>query len=68
MNEKLVTTEDFNKYEEVRQSGKFNMLSPEAREATGLSRKKYLAIRRQYNYCLNRLKKYPDTHILLWYC
>lgn len=68
MKENVVTSKDFNKYEEVRKSGRFNMLSEEAREATGLSKRKYSAIIRQYTYCLKRLEKYPDTHILLWSC
>ena len=44
-----ITKNEFLAYEEVYRYGKWSMFSPDAREATGLSRKKYLAIIGYYN-------------------
>lgn len=40
---------DFREYEEVRQMGALNMFSPQAREATGLSREAYLFVMENYS-------------------
>ena len=44
-----ITENEFLAYEGVYRYGKWSMFSQEAREATGLSRKKYLAIIGYYN-------------------
>ena len=53
-----ITKNEFLAYEEVYRYGKWSMFSPEAREATGLNRKKYLAIIENYN---ELVKKYTDN-------
>ena len=37
-------------YEDVRQEGQFNMLSPQARELTGLSQEEYLFVLKNFSY------------------
>ena len=53
-----ITENEFFAYEEVRIYGKWSMFSPEASEATGLDREKYLAIRENYNKLAD---KYRDN-------
>ena len=43
-----ITQEDFQAYEEVRQSGATNMLSPEIQELAGISREAHVAIIKHY--------------------
>lgn len=40
---------DWMKYEKVRASGRFNMFDPGARQATGLSRERYLYVLYHYS-------------------
>lgn len=40
---------DWEDYEDVRQDGSWNMFDPRAREATGLSRDRYLFVLRNYS-------------------
>ena len=53
-----ITENEFLAYEGVYRYGKWSMFSPDAREATGLSRKKYLAIIENYNKLAD---KYRDN-------
>jgi len=53
-----ITENEFLAYEGVYRYGKWSMFSPEAREATGLNRKKYLAIIENYNKLAD---KYRDN-------
>ena len=53
-----ITENEFLAYEGVRRYGKWNMFSPEAKEATGLNREKYLAIIDNYNKLAD---KYRDN-------
>lgn len=39
---------DFKAYDEVRQEGCFNMMSPQAQRATGLDRDSYMFVLRNY--------------------
>jgi hypothetical protein len=43
-----VTQEDFQAYVDVQEEGLFNMLAPQARELTGLSKEKYMYIINNY--------------------
>lgn len=40
--------EDFKAYDEVRQEGRYNMMSPQAQQLTGLDRNRYLFVLRNY--------------------
>ncbi len=44
----VITKEDFLDYETVRKSGMYNMMEPEARALTDLSREKWVTIIRTY--------------------
>ena len=48
-----VTQKDFLKFEEVRESGTYNMFDPQAREMTDLSKEQWFTIMRDYD----KLKK-----------
>ncbi len=48
---------DLFSYEVVRQQGKYNMLDPNARELTGLSKERYIYIIENYS---ELMQKYPD--------
>lgn len=41
--------DDYESYEEIRASGAHNMFSPEARQATGLSRDRYLFVMENFS-------------------
>ena len=45
----MITREDFEAYEEVRQEGMYNMLSPNAILMSGLDKKTYLEILQNYS-------------------
>lgn len=53
-----ITRKDFQRYERVRREGLWNMFSPQAREATGLSRETYLGVIKHYE---ELMKKFPDV-------
>lgn len=53
-----ITEGEFQSYENVRSRGRFNMFDPRARQATGLSKEKYLYIIENYSDLMN---KYPDV-------
>ena len=53
-----ITKEDFEDYENVRQSGLVNMFSPQARELAGLNRATHLAIIQNYE---KLMAKWPDV-------
>ena len=40
--------EDFKTYDEVRQEGRYNMMSPQAQQLTGLDRDRYMFVLRNY--------------------
>ena len=60
-----ITREDFLKYEEVRKSGKYDMLFDAARIATGLSEDQYIAIRTHYKQLANMVEEEPSKKVLL---
>lgn len=64
-NDRVITREDFLKYEEVRKSKKYDMLLSPAREATGLTEDQYIAIRTHYAQIAETYKKDPYKRILL---
>jgi len=45
----MVTREDFEAYEEVREEGMYNMFSPDAILMSGLDKKTYLEIMQNYS-------------------
>jgi hypothetical protein len=51
--EVTISRNDFIAYEGVRRFGKWNMFSPDARTASGLSKKKYLDIIENYDTYYN---------------
>ena len=51
----IITEKDFMAYEKIRNLGAFNMLSPEAREMTGLDYDTYVELVSNYS---NLAKKY----------
>tara|TARA_R100000656_G_scaffold124208_1_gene101863 strand:- start:705 stop:893 length:189 start_codon:yes stop_codon:yes gene_type:complete len=55
-----ITENEFLAYEGVRRYGKWNMFSPEAKEATGLNREKYLAIIDNYNKLADKYRDKMD--------
>ena len=44
-----VSSKDFETYKRVQMEGQYNMLTPQARELTGLDKKVYWAIIQNYN-------------------
>ena len=60
-----ITREDFLKYEEVRKSGKYDMLFDAARISTGLSEEKYITIRTHYRQLAKIIKEEPVKKTLL---
>tara|TARA_R110002051_G_scaffold874_1_gene4186 strand:+ start:7564 stop:7785 length:222 start_codon:yes stop_codon:yes gene_type:complete len=50
----LVSKEDFQAFVRVQDSGDFNMMSPEARQQTSLSKSKWLDIIRNYDQYHNK--------------
>lgn len=55
---KLPTRKQFQAYERVRRSGRYNMFDPRARRETGLSGETYSAIVKCYRQLI---EKYPDV-------
>ena len=51
-----ITFEDFQAYEEIRQSGITNMMSPDVQDLAGISKKTHLAIMKYYTELCD---KYP---------
>ena len=49
MNEINITSEEWDEYKAVQDSGMFNMFTPQAREMTSLSKDKWLYIIKNYN-------------------
>jgi hypothetical protein len=49
----------YRRYENVRESGHWNMLDPQAREATGLSRDQYSFVMKNYS-ALREAAEYED--------
>lgn len=64
-NDRVITRENFLKYEEVRKSGKYDMLMHEAQRATGLTEDQYIALRTHYARIAETYRKNPDKEILL---
>lgn len=64
-NDRIITREDFLKYEKVRKSGKYDMLFSAAREATGLTEEQYYAIRTHYTQLAEMVKNDKNKDILL---
>lgn len=54
-----LTKEDFDRYEDVRLGGRWNMFASQAIRATGLGKEKYLAVLR--NYSALKRKYYPEV-------
>ena len=46
----MVSREDFEAFEEVKQSNLVNMFHPDARIMSGLSKSKFIAIMKDYEY------------------
>ena len=51
-----ITRDDFYAFADVRRSGEYNMLDPNARIAAGLSKEKYFEIIRQHNQLHSKYK------------
>ena len=51
-----ITKEDFDAYEAVRLSGRFNMFDPRARELSGLDRVTYLGVIKNYTELAKKWK------------
>ena len=51
-----IALEDFEAYEEIRQSGITNMMSPDVQDLAGISKETHLAIMRHYTELCD---KYP---------
>jgi hypothetical protein len=49
-----ITKEQFEEYKEVQEMGAYNMLSPQAREMTSLSKQEWVSIMRNYDYLANK--------------
>ena len=64
-NQRVITRKDFEAYEKVRKSMKYDMLLSEARIATGLSEDHYLAIRIHYRQLADDYKNNTNKDILL---
>ena len=56
-----ITKEEFEAYEGVRKYGAWNMLSPQARQATELGKDKYFTIIKNYNELYDRFVKGKET-------
>ena len=54
----LPTKEQFEAYESVRQSGAYNMFDERARELSGLNKKDYISVMKNYS---ELCKLYPDV-------
>ena len=52
----MVTKEDFEAFEEVKQSNMVNMFHPDARMMSGLSKSKFIAIMKDYDYLKNKFE------------
>jgi len=52
-----ITRDDFFSFADVRKSGEYNMLSPEARDIAGLSKEKWFAIIKLYKHYENKYKE-----------
>ena len=52
-----ITRDDFYAFADVRRSGEYNMLDPNARMAAGLSKEKWIEIIRQYEEYENKYKE-----------
>ena len=53
----MVTKEDFEAFEEVKQSNMVNMFHPDARMMSGLSKSKFIAIMKDYDYLKNKFEQ-----------
>tara|TARA_R110002096_G_scaffold351577_1_gene544601 strand:- start:1159 stop:1332 length:174 start_codon:yes stop_codon:yes gene_type:complete len=45
-----ITKEQFNEYKEVQEMGAYNMMSPQARDLTSLSKLEWVYIMKNYNH------------------
>ena len=52
-----ITRDDFMAFADVRRSGEYNMLDPNARMAAGLSKEKWIEIIKQYETYENKYKE-----------
>ena len=52
-----ITRDDFMAFDDVRRSGEYNMLDPNARMSAGLSKEKWIEIIRQYEQYENKYKE-----------
>lgn len=64
-NERVITRKDFESYERVRKSKKFNMLFSAAREATGLTEDQYYILRANYRKAKEVYETQPEKGVLL---
>jgi len=53
-----ITREEFQAYEELRQSGEANMFGRHSHELCGLTRERYMAVLQNYDKCV---RKWPDV-------
>lgn len=53
--------EDWRSYETVRQSGRWNMYDPRAREASGLDREEYLFVLKNYSEIREEVERLAKT-------
>jgi hypothetical protein len=56
-----ITLEQFNAFRAVQFSGSFNMMSPQARAASGLSKDIYMTILQSYDELQERYGDYNET-------
>ena len=54
-----ITKGEWEAYEKVRRAGRWNMLTPQARRATGLDREHYRAVLRHYHEMADQWKANP---------
>ena len=54
MEKEIITKSEFNKYKDVQESGKYNMLDPKARQETSLDREKWIYILKNYSDLNNK--------------
>jgi hypothetical protein len=55
-----ITKEQFNEYKEVQEMGAYNMLSPQARELTTLSKQEWVFIMKNYEQIEKARQIYVD--------
>lgn len=56
-----ITLQQFNAFRAVQFSGSFNMMSPQARAASGLSKDIYISILQNYNELQERYGNYNEN-------